>query len=524
MRAITQNDMKNILLTETGDLPSDFEEWLLKVFDIDYMFYHKVSSDKYLGYCSCGIDDILLEKPKSGQYIICPYCGKKVKLKNDIYNHWECHTVVRCYLEECSIGYIERLFMVNNKTMYNPDNSPRVTTEVSYHEEQRSVLPDDGNGQKYTIHPYVKYDFRTRKSITKWIKGRAHKHGEGWNGWWAEDMKMEIYPKNLVIFKNSKYKYAEIDRWVENVKFDPLWYLENYIKKPQIEFLMKLKLYNIAIAFLINDSWRSGKWLNLNGKTVFEICGLKIKKDIDFASMYNLTPLELTAYLKMKDEWKNEITIDAVKFRAEIIKESDTDFKYDFISLEKLYNYYLKNKKQFKYVSDFWSDYRDYIQAAIYLKMNLNDTKVKTPHDFKYCHDLCCARREELVKKRWAMKKARDTRTLKKILKKYSEIFSYKDKKYTILVPLTKEDLKIEGKQNENCVGEYWERIAEGNSIVLFLRKSKNVEESFCTVELQPKTLKIIQCRIKKNGQAPDNALNWLNKAINKIRPKYQTA
>lgn len=524
MSVITQAKMKDILLTETGNLPSDFEEWLLNVFDIDYMFYHKVSANKYLGYCSCGVDDIPLEKPKSGQYIICQHCGKKVKLKNDIYNHSKCHTVVRCYLEKCSIGFTERLFIVNNKTTYNPDNLPRVTTEVSYREEQRSVLPDDGDGQKYTIHPYVKYDFGTKKSITKWIKGRAHKHGEGRSGWWTEDCKMEIYSKNLDMFTNSKYKYAEMNKWVENVKFDPLWYLEKYIKKPQIEFLMKLKLYNIAISFLNNDIWSSRKWLNLNGKTVFEICSLKTKKDIDFASMYNLTPLELKSYLIMKNEWENEITIDAVKFRSIIIDESDTDFKYEFISFERLYNYFLENKKQFKNVRDFWVDYRDYIQAARYLKMNLNDTKVKTPHDFKYCHDLCCARREELTKKRHAMKIARNARIFKKIAKKYNEIFSYKDKKYTILVPLTKEDLKIEGKQNENCVGGYYDRIVEGNSIVLFLRESKNISNSYCTVELQPKTLKIIQCRTRGNGAAPDKVVKWLEKAINKIKQKYQVA
>lgn len=45
---------------------------------------------------------------------------------------------------------------------------------------------------------------------------------------------------------------------------------------------------------------------------------------------------------------ENDITIDAVKFRAVIIDVSDTDFKYDFISFEKLYNYYNENKKQFK--------------------------------------------------------------------------------------------------------------------------------------------------------------------------------
>lgn len=524
MTVITQAKMKDILLIETGDLPSDFEEWLLDVFDINYMYYHKISTKEYLGYCSCGADNISLEKPKSGQYIICPYCGKKVKLKNDIYSHRELHTVVRTYLEECSIGYIERLFIVNNVTTYNPNTIPRIMTEVHYHEEQRSILPNNGDGKKFTIHPYTKYDYETKKSTTKWIKGRAHKHGESWKGWWAEDCKMEIYPKNLDIFKNSKYKYAEMDRWVENVKFDPLWYLENYIKKPQIEFLMKLKLYNIAISFLINDGWSSRKWLNLNGKTVFEICGLKSKKDIDFASMYNLTPLELKAYLIMKNEWKNDITIDAVKFRAVIIDESDTDFKYDFISFERLYNYYLENKKLFKRIHHFWADYRDYIQAATYLKMDLNDTKVKTPHDFKYCHDLCCARREELVKKRCAMRKARTAKIFKKISKKYSEIFSYKDKKYTILVPLTKEDLKTEGKQNDNCVGGYCDRIAEGNSIVLFLRESKNISNSYCTVELKPKTLKIIQCRTRGNGAAPDKVIKWLEKAINKIRPKYQEA
>lgn len=522
MSFLTQTKMKEILLTKPSDLPSDFEKWLLDVFDVNYMYYHKISTKEYFCYCSCGADNIPLEKPKSGQHIICPCCGKKVQLKNDIYKHRELHTTVRAYLEECSSGYIERLFIVNNITTYNPNTVPRIMTEVRYHEEQRSILPNDGDGKKFTIHPYTKYDFYAKKSTTKWLKGRAHKHGESWKGWWAEDCKMEIYPKNLHIFKNSKYKYAEMGRWVENIKFDPLWYLENYIKKPQIEFLIKLKLYNVAISYLIDNGW-SSRWLNCSGKTVFEICGLKAKKDIDFASMYNLTPLELKAYLIMKNEWKNDITLDAVKFRAVIIDASDVDFKYDFISFERLYNYYLENKKHFKHIRDFWSDYRDYISAAIYLKMDLSDTKVRTPHDFKYCHNLCCARKDELIEKRRVMKIARNTKNFKNISKKYNKIFSYNDKKYSILVPLTKEDLKTEGRQNNNCVGGYWERIAEGNSIVLFLRETKNIAQSFCTVELQTKTLKIIQCRTKGNGAAPDKVVKWLEKIVSKIKPIYQS-
>ena len=81
-----------------------------------------------------------------------------------------------------------------------------------------------------------------------------------------------------------------------------------------------------------------------------------------------------------------------------------------------------------------------------------------------------------------------------------------------------------EGKQNENCVGGYYDRIVEGNSIVLFLRESKNISNSYCTVELQPKTLKIIQCRTRGNGAAPDKVVKWLEKAINKIKQKYQVA
>lgn len=517
-------ELKEILIREVGKLPSNFKTFLNKSANTKYMFYHKYGSNDYKGYCCCGHNDITLIKPKSGKIIECPCCHNEVRLKNDIYGQRENDIAIRAYLEKCSFGYIERLFYVINKTEYNSNSSPRVITSVSFREEQRSILTHD---EAYlTIHPRLDfdygYDYINKEMRLKWLYGRQRKYGMGWNSWCAEESIIIAYPNNLGnAFNDSKYKYAEIETFVENIKLDPLKYLKIYPQIPQIEYLLKLKLYNIAFQYykIKAEYWRESRYLNMNGKTVEEICGLKSKKDIELASKYDLTAIEVKAYLMMKREWHDEISYNAIKFRTAIIDRSGEDFTYDFISFEKLYNYYLNNNQKYQ-IRDFLNDYQDYISAALQLKMNLFDTKVKTPHDFKYCHDLCLARKDELIKKEREKAKRKRDRDFKKISNNYNEIFKYSDKKYSIIVPLSVTDLKREGEQNNNCVSGYSNRVAAGYSIILFLRKSKNIKESFCTVEIAPEDYHVIQCRAKGNGPAPNDALKWLEKSLLKIKNK----
>lgn len=490
------------------------------------MFYHKEDKKVYKGYCSCGAENIPLEKPKSGHYIICPACGKRVKLKNDVYKGRNSTSKVCTYVDKLNDGYIQIIYIGTQRIEYNPTESPKVKVYVSLSEEQRDFL--DKNLIFYQYHPQYQYKFIEGgwQKSGKWIKGRAHKHGMGWNGWYSEDVEMFIYPFNLedIVKDDNKFKYSGLKLFAQNIGYNPLWYLKQYLKYPQVEKLLKVGLYKVAFYLIDNNDYYLSKEerINKDGKTIEAICGLKQKSDLKIAAQYNLTPVQIKALIKMNN-WKSEKTFERIKFIANLIMHSGSDFEYPFISNEKLCLYYEKNKGK-RTASEFIRDYTDYITAAIALKMNVEDTKVKTPHDFTYCHDICIARYEELLERKRKIQEAKRRRTFKKLSLDYDKIFSCEEKKYSIVVPLTKEDLIKEGEQNKNCVGGYDDRIADGYSIVLFLRETKNKEQSFCTVELNPKTYKIIQCRFYDNDPAPENARKWLEKYIEKIKLKIKLA
>lgn len=523
---LTNVKLKEILINEVSLLPKKRFEKLLYDKTIKYMFYHKEGKNQCKGYCCCGADDIILEKPKSGKFIKCPCCKKQVKLKNDIYNNNELEVTISSYVEPCSVGFIERLYMVHNKFSYDSKASPRCQRKISYREEQRSLLTFEG--KKLTIHEHKNYSFGMWKS--NWITGRAPKHGIGWSGWWAEDLSMNILLNNKNMFNNSPFRYAEINKYIDNIKYDLFWYLKRYLEIPQIELVIKNKLYKLAFQILNSNDWHYHDYKNFfnsHGKTLESMCGLRKKDDIEFCAKNNFGSIEIAAYLFVKEQQWKKITKEEVKFIARIMDQDSRNGKLsskfiDYISYEKIYKYYLKNKKEYENPIDFLRDYRDYTNAARELGMNMEDTKVKIPRDFRYCHDLCMSRYKELLAQRREKEKKEKNKTFSELALKYKEIFEKRSVKYSIVVPSTLEDLEHEGEENHNCVGSYGDRILNETSIVVFLRETDNIEKSFCTVEIDPDDYKIVQCRSKSNGRAPEDAQNWLSKQINKIKTKLQ--
>ena len=525
MRKSKAKEIENAVILYNR-VPGDFIDFVSDSLE-KIMFYHKEDKKTYKGYCSCGAEDIPLEKPKSGQYIVCPHCNQKVKLKNDAYKGANHLSKVCTYVDRLNDGYIQIIYIANQKIEYSPSASPRVKVTVGLNEEQRDYFTDEL--KFYQFHPLYQYKMiegGLQKS-GKYLKGRAHKHGMGWNGWYSEDMQMLIYPYNLdqIIKDDEQFKYSCLRLFAEKVGYNPLWYLSRYRIYPQVEKLLKVGLYKIAFQLIDyeNNYYYSNNYrLNKSGQTIEAICGLKTKKDLEIASKFDLDLNQINALLIM-NKWKSEITFERIKFLAALILHSGNDFEYQFISNEKLCLYYEKNKGK-RSPREFITDYTDYITAAIALKMDVNDTKVKTPHDFTYCHDICLARYEQMKEKNRQKKERLTKRKLEKKLKQFSEIFSCTGKKYSIVVPLSESDLKKEGEQNKNCVGGYKDRIVDDCSIVLFLRETKNIDESFCTVELKPKTYEVLQCRSKGNGPAPEPAKRWLEKQIEIIKSKMKAA
>lgn len=70
---------------------------------------------------------------------------------------------------------------------------------------------------------------------------------------------------------------------------------------------------------------------------------------------------------------------------------------------------------------------------------------------------------------------------------------------YILRSPNDLKDLENEGRELKHCVSTYLKKIVNGDSIVLFLRKKDSPIDPFFTVEINPKSNMLIQCRTLSN-------------------------
>lgn len=505
---------RKCIVRDATDLPQDFDKTVRQAFAHDYMYFCKRADKQYVGYCTCGARDVELHNAKGGEYIECPHCKRTVRLKSGRYGQTvEEHETV-AYVQRTEAGWMSRIFVAWRYTDFDRENL-RAHMWFQLVEEQRDHL--DRNGVYFVYHP-------NQNNPSSWMYGEGKKHGMGWTGWRAVDCPIHVYPNNLnEIFADSEYKYSQIGTMCRHNTVDPFAYLYDYLRHPQYEYLLKLGLYRLAKDYYLADSWYHQTYVDRGGKTLEQICGLRNKVDIAYAAQHNLSSLQIVAYLQVS-RWKNiseSERLRAIEFISELVHARGEDFEYSFISNERLYAYYRTQADRYD-ARGFIADYQDYISAAHELKMSLDDTKVKTPRDLRYVHDVCIARALELREQREkiARKKQEQNsrRAFVRAVKKYVEILAYADKRYTVVVPSTPQDLIAEGQAMRNCVGNYVQRVANGTSIVLFLRRTKQPEQSFCTVELRPDTYDIVQCRTYGNGNPNKSVNDWMQRYVKRIR------
>lgn len=71
-------------------------------------------------------------------------------------------------------------------------------------------------------------------------------------------------------------------------------------------------------------------------------------------------------------------------------------------------------------------------------------------------------------------------------------------------------EITREGEQQKNCVAGYAKRHADGETVIFVLRQSDKPRASWHTVELDPKTLRVKQCRGYHNAVATDAAKEFI--------------
>ena len=151
---------------------------------------------------------------------------------------------------------------------------------------------------------------------------------------------------------------------------------------------------------------------------------------------------------------------------------------------------YLRNQQNRKGSKDIGKDYVDYLSECEELNYDMTDGRILYPTDLIKAH----VHTSTLIK----IKTSAETEIgVAKAFAKYHKLCEYDNGKLCVIVPACCEDIIYEGKVQSHCVGRYVERVAKGEDVILFIRRSSDKDTPFYTMEIRPvmKKLDIVQCR-----------------------------
>ena len=250
--------------------------------------------------------------------------------------------------------------------------------------------------------------------------------------------------------------------WRGGMPWGLMEYIEMYRKEPRIERLVSMGLW-FAVKSVRN--------LNVDGKSV--------------AAVFKITPDQAKRIGQVR-------SMDQIYFMRRHPKI--TDFER-YMTIERM----AKNAGIKDVIVDMWTpdmdkyideisgeyrlsrlgDYIDYLDELSQLGYDLKDKKYLFPANFQAEHAKTSARLTKMKNKAADEKIMAQADMLANLI--------YENSEYLIRPAHTAREMASEGSCNKNCVGTYVERVAEGKSSIMFMRKTAEPDKTLVTVELQGK-------------------------------------
>lgn len=198
-----------------------------------------------------------------------------------------------------------------------------------------------------------------------------------------------------------------------------------------------------------------------------------------------MTAKELKAFQRLDDKMKRW-AIENWKAWAAIVGNYRGDEHMTMITkyttIEKYLNYMTEQGRSDP------SFYVDYLENASALGWDLRRKQILFPEDLKDAHD-----------------KAADLRDMEKNAAKNAKMAAHAiDVDYSVnnLVAIcakSQSDLNHESGELHHCVRTYGDRVADGRTLIYFVRAVDRIDIPFYTLEISPKDGTVVQCRGKSN-------------------------
>ena len=294
------------------------------------------------------------------------------------------------------------------------------------------------------------------------------------------------------VVRLSEYKYSAFDRYTG---IDVLKYLRTYEEFPELEYLTKLGLHNIALSKQILRLCRKDKkfrkWLANNRQDI--VLSDYYVSSIIKAYKTGKPIYEINNFAKRKIKFDHADQMDNVKT---LVKNEVGKF-LDYIE---------------KQNTNFYS-YRDYLNACEYLGIDMAEDKNRYPHDFKRWHDIRIDEYRTALALVDEQKRQALYDEFAAVASKYLGLEYNKKSVYIAIIAQKPSDLVREGELLHHCVGRmgYDQKFAREESLIFFIRTKEEPDKPLATVEYSLKNHAVLQCYADHDSKPNADILNFVN-------------
>lgn len=360
----------------------------------------------------------------------------------------------------------------------------------------------------YTFGSVASYEKRTVEPIGRYMWAETYEGGN-WNGYYSRRTNPYnigrgiLYLKNIEeVLQGTGVREAVAGIFLSHREENMQYALQRAAQKGYIEYLIKAGLKRLAREAAYDTARLDGKEAK-DPKTLLGIDGQQLytlkKLDGDFYTIAALKYAE-KHHEKINDETLQFITKNKVSV-------GELPMKRTGMTLQRTVNYLRKwSAKEKRSFGGINSLYKDYLKMAAGRGMELTDEIVCHTSKLRELHDRYL---EEKNAKEDAAERNRLNKKFPEIKKSFEENqehFGYQKAGLKIFVPRDAADIKREGKLQHHCVGatdRYMERMAKGETFILFLRQAETPETPYYTLEVE------YDGKIRQSYGAYDRKPDW---------------
>ena len=462
-------------MREIKKLPKDFMKWVDETAMSNSRYiYYQYSRKKYMdGYCTHCHSDVKISGAKHRKIGICPNCGKKVVFlaegkSKHIFDQGEA-----VYFQKTEKGFLVRFFSVYKRYGVNYRNPDITITEL------KRIFYEDAQKLYYEWR-----DFKQTGKIRwcdKW---------DGYNFYYSV-----CYTKNLEkVLCGTSYQYCAIKQFAERyegAEVNVPNYLYSYRSKPFIEYMVKAELYHM-VEDLTQYCYYFVEY-NQHGKNLLEVLGVT-KEQFRFIQQNDMSVFEFKICKKMLSKKLREIPEDFQAFCLKYHRNTDLIIELmNYTTLHKAERYCNKQAtEQHPYfaIMRLWNDY---LKFAVKLGYNIKNSFILFPKHLIKAHDEAADEVRKIEEKELREKMQLENKQAKSLLDQYRKIYSWTDGNLSVVVPEDLFSIREEGHCLHHCVANYTHDVANGKTIILFVRRNSELKKPFYTMEVKDKMIK--QCQ-----------------------------